>query len=238
MRKGLLDVLPKNALEDLTAEDFRLLVNGCGEVNVQMLISFTSFNDESGELLSHDLLLWLLRELWNGRFCWHISQGNIYASLTGENADKLLQFKRWFWSIVEKMSMTERQDLVSLLSVALFFQYTFGKTNWFIEIHHIQTLVMYNIFRKRDTETKLSWLSLSTLVWFWNQKCELISPCSRCTSGPQALPCQPVRRASNRCPPSPSGHRTTSTFPQPILAFHVFTCHFIRQSRYWNKNSC
>lgn len=50
MRKGLLDVLPKNALEDLTAEDFRLLVNGCGEVNVQMLISFTSFNDESGML--------------------------------------------------------------------------------------------------------------------------------------------------------------------------------------------
>lgn len=50
MRKGLLDVLPKNALEDLTAEDFRLLVNGCGEVNVQMLISFTSFNDESGTL--------------------------------------------------------------------------------------------------------------------------------------------------------------------------------------------
>ncbi|KAJ7338019.1 hypothetical protein JRQ81_010545 [Phrynocephalus forsythii] len=78
MRKGLLDVLPKNSLEDLTAEDFRLLVNGCGEVNVQMLISFTSFNDESGE-----------------------------------NAEKLLQFKRWFWSIVEKMSMTERQDLVS-----------------------------------------------------------------------------------------------------------------------------
>ncbi|MGH0149004.1 UNVERIFIED_CONTAM: hypothetical protein FKN15_044615 [Acipenser sinensis] len=51
MRKGLLDVLPKNSLEDLTAEDFRLLVNGCGEVNVQMLISFTSFNDESGLLL-------------------------------------------------------------------------------------------------------------------------------------------------------------------------------------------
>ncbi|KAJ8394592.1 hypothetical protein AAFF_G00043950 [Aldrovandia affinis] len=77
MRKGLLDVVPKNSLEDLTAEDFRLLVNGCGEVNVQMLISFTSFNDESGE-----------------------------------NAEKLLQFKRWFWSIVEKMTMTERQDLV------------------------------------------------------------------------------------------------------------------------------
>lgn len=56
MRKGLLDVLPKNALEDLTAEDFRLLVNGCGEVNVQMLISFTSFNDESGMLLGPESL--------------------------------------------------------------------------------------------------------------------------------------------------------------------------------------
>lgn len=55
MRKGLLDVIPKSALEDLTAEDFRLLVNGCGEVNVQMLISFTSFNDESGKKL-HTLL--------------------------------------------------------------------------------------------------------------------------------------------------------------------------------------
>lgn len=42
---------------------------------------------------------------------------------TGENADKLLQFKRWFWSIVEKMSMTERQDLVSLFSGT--FQCTF-----------------------------------------------------------------------------------------------------------------
>lgn len=40
---------------------------------------------------------------------------------TGENADKLLQFKRWFWSIVEKMSMTERQDLVSWLSWGLYF---------------------------------------------------------------------------------------------------------------------
>lgn len=57
------------------------------------------------------------------------SQANIYASLAGENADKLLQFKRWFWSIVEKMSMTERQDLVRLLSVTLFFKYTCGKTN-------------------------------------------------------------------------------------------------------------
>lgn len=36
----------------------------------------------------------------------------LFVEFAGENAEKLLQFKRWFWSIVEKMSMTERQDLV------------------------------------------------------------------------------------------------------------------------------
>lgn len=30
-----------------------------------------------------------------------------------------MQFKRWFWSIVEKMSMTERQDLVRHYSLEL-----------------------------------------------------------------------------------------------------------------------
>lgn len=50
MRQGLFDVLPRNSLDGLTAEDFRLLVNGCGQVNVQMLISYTTFNDETGKL--------------------------------------------------------------------------------------------------------------------------------------------------------------------------------------------
>lgn len=131
MRKGLLDVLPKNALEDLTAEDFRLLVNGCGEVNVQMLISFTSFNDESGmaALSGYPLLclhpsiflsyLCFLCLLSNERFAilMQYSEKRFVLHPTGENADKLLQFKRWFWSIVEKMSMTERQDLVSLFLI-------------------------------------------------------------------------------------------------------------------------
>ena len=31
---------------------------------------------------------------------------------SSESSDKLLKFKRWFWSIVEKMSNLERQDLV------------------------------------------------------------------------------------------------------------------------------
>jgi len=61
----------------MTAEDVRLLLNGVGEINVQTLISYTSFNDESGE--------------------------------TG---DKLLRFKKWLWSVIEKMSNLEKQELV------------------------------------------------------------------------------------------------------------------------------
>lgn len=49
MRDGLLDVLPQSSLAGLSAEDFRLLLNGCGRVNVHTLISYTSFNDESGK---------------------------------------------------------------------------------------------------------------------------------------------------------------------------------------------
>lgn len=32
----------------------------------------------------------------------------------GAGAEKLLKFKKWFWSIVEKMSNSDRQDLVSI----------------------------------------------------------------------------------------------------------------------------
>ena len=46
---GVFDVIPANSLEGLTSEDFRLLLNGVGSINVQTLISYTSFNDESGE---------------------------------------------------------------------------------------------------------------------------------------------------------------------------------------------
>ncbi|KAL3179301.1 hypothetical protein MRX96_038196 [Rhipicephalus microplus] len=74
IRMGVYDVLPNNTLEGLTAEDFRLLLNGVGEVNVQALISYTSFNDESKE-----------------------------------SSDKIFRFKRWFWSMMEKMPNQEKQ---------------------------------------------------------------------------------------------------------------------------------
>lgn len=78
MRDGVFDVIPGGALDSLTAEDLRLLLNGVGDINVATLISYTSFNDESAE-----------------------------------SNDRLNKFKRWLWSIVEKMTNQEKQDLVS-----------------------------------------------------------------------------------------------------------------------------
>ena len=46
MRKGVLDVIPKNVLDCLTPEDFRLLLNGSSKVDVNKLISYTSFCEE------------------------------------------------------------------------------------------------------------------------------------------------------------------------------------------------
>jgi len=77
MKLGVFDVIPRGSLDGLTAEDFRLLLNGVGDIDVQTLISYTSFNDESGE-----------------------------------GGEKVTRFKKWFWSIVEKMNNIERQDLV------------------------------------------------------------------------------------------------------------------------------
>ena len=40
MRDGVFDVLPEGALDGLTSEDLRLLLNGVGDINVSVLISF------------------------------------------------------------------------------------------------------------------------------------------------------------------------------------------------------
>lgn len=71
-------MIPESSLDGLTAEDLRLLLNGVGDINVPLLISYTSFNDESGLATS----------------------------------DRQIKFKRWLWSIVDKMTPGERQDLV------------------------------------------------------------------------------------------------------------------------------
>lgn len=51
---------------------------------------------------------------------------------SGAGAEKLLKFKKWFWSIVEKMSNSDRQDLVSVLIKAILLN--FGVW-WFWKLH-------------------------------------------------------------------------------------------------------
>lgn len=87
LRQGVMDVLPPCALDNLTAEDFRLLLNGVGEINVQTLIGYTSFIDDRGTSASK-------------------------RNPSTQVEEQLGYFKKWFWSIVEKMTTKERQDLV------------------------------------------------------------------------------------------------------------------------------
>jgi hypothetical protein len=48
---GVFDVLPSTSLDYLTPEDFRLLLNGTSNINVKTLMTYTTFNDESGKLI-------------------------------------------------------------------------------------------------------------------------------------------------------------------------------------------
>lgn len=77
IRAGIFDVVPAKSFDGLTAEDFRLLLNGVNDINIQLLQSYVTFHDESG----------------NG-------------------SEHLSYFRRWFWWVVERMTIEEKQDLV------------------------------------------------------------------------------------------------------------------------------
>lgn len=40
--------MPESALDGLSPEDLRLLLNGVGDININLLMSYTNFSDESG----------------------------------------------------------------------------------------------------------------------------------------------------------------------------------------------
>lgn len=69
-----------------------------------------------------------LRLLLNGVGDIHVGTLISYTTFndeSNESSEKLLKFKRWLWSVVEKMSNLERQDLVSVFyTVTLRKQYT------------------------------------------------------------------------------------------------------------------
>ncbi|CAL8107686.1 unnamed protein product [Calicophoron daubneyi] len=94
LRQGVFDVLPRNALDGLTAEDLRLLLNGAGEIDVEVLASYTTFHDETGASNSASV----------GK--------NIENSSAASILDKVARLKRWFWNTVRNMDSKQRQELL------------------------------------------------------------------------------------------------------------------------------
>ncbi|VDN19994.1 unnamed protein product [Dibothriocephalus latus] len=105
IRLGVFDVLPHNALDGLTSEDLRLLLNGVSDINVDTLVGYTTFLDESGASAFIAL-----------------SEGTAGGSGVTENnaADRAARLKRWFWNVVRSMDARQRQDLVSVWCIFWF----------------------------------------------------------------------------------------------------------------------
>ena len=101
---GVFDVLPSASLDYLSAEDFRLLLNGTSNINVTTLMTYTTFNDESGKSINEEM---------GGR---SYADGVFSLLSPGETTERINQFKKWFWSVLEKFNAVERQDLVSRCS--------------------------------------------------------------------------------------------------------------------------
>ena len=95
MASGLGDVVPSSTLSGLMAEDLRLLLNGCGDVSVDQLKKYTTFNDETGK---------------GGMYL--LFNFKMTAFSACDSVERLVQFKRWFWQVVENLSRKEKQDLV------------------------------------------------------------------------------------------------------------------------------
>lgn len=82
-------MIPSAALQGLTAEDFRLLLNGCPAIDVQLLKTCTHFVDESGR-----------------------SNGYCTFLHTVLMRCRLDQTRKWFWQIVERMTDQQQHDLI------------------------------------------------------------------------------------------------------------------------------
>lgn len=104
----MFDVLPANALDGLTAEDLRLLLNGIWDVDVDLLASYTTFLDESNcgaaaaEGSSGE----------QGENSTENQPSITTGSAVASASDRVSRLKRWFWHVVRSMDSRQRQDLV------------------------------------------------------------------------------------------------------------------------------
>lgn len=103
LRSGVFDVLPENALDTLTSEDLRLLLNGVGDINVSVLSNYTSFNDESNEtpekLTRFKRWLWqIVERMTNLERQDLVSFDLHFCSKSEIFIKKILQLQIYFWT--------------------------------------------------------------------------------------------------------------------------------------------
>jgi len=129
LRLGVFDVLPLTVFDYLSPEDFRLLLNGTSNINITILMTYTTFNDESGKFkFVNNYLIFLF-----------------FYSL-GETNERINQFKKWFWSVLEKFNSIERQDLVRLTItkkklIFVFCRFIFG----LVVLHYQHQKLVFNL---------------------------------------------------------------------------------------------
>ena len=109
IRLGVFDVLPANALDGLTAEDLRLLLNGIWDVDVDLLASYTTFLDESNCGAAAAAAEGGGEQGENPTD--NQASGNTTANASAAT-DRVSRLKRWFWHVVRGMDSRQRQDLV------------------------------------------------------------------------------------------------------------------------------
>ena len=97
LRQGIFDVASEQALAGLTPEDWWLLVNGVGTVDVAKLTAMTTFNDESNakDETEKAEVQKLQKWLWEVNF-----------------SHPVTVFLKFYLQVVESFTLQERQELL------------------------------------------------------------------------------------------------------------------------------
>jgi len=145
-----------------------------------------------------------------------------YASFADESSapsDQLAKFKKWFWSVVRKMSDKEKQVKL-FFRLNVFLTYCSRISIFFVHCVMLVCSLLFHVVNlwffcsKINFEKRKNWLPPRT----WS------------TFGPARPGCRPARPASSRCPAWWSAPPTTCTCPRPTRASRASTCRSTRTS--------
>lgn len=84
-----------------------------------------------------------------------------FLAFAGESSERVQRFKRWFWSVVEKMNNVERQDLVGCL-----FDLIMCFKSSFLLFSSIFLMFFVSLFGLQEKHTSLSVCVLACLTFY------------------------------------------------------------------------